>query len=74
VFYRASILWGRNAEGVLGQMMGTLSLWHWLLVLAIILLIFWTKKLPNIGRDLGGAVRGFKEGVYKVDSLNRDKT
>lgn len=48
--------------------MGTLSIWHWLLVLVIILLIFGTKKLPNIGQDLGSAVRGFKEGTNKADS------
>ena len=43
--------------------MGSLSIWHWLIVLVIIMLIFGTKKLRNIGSDLGGAVRGFKEGV-----------
>ncbi len=43
--------------------MGTLSIWHWLIVLVIIMLVFGTKKLRNIGSDLGGAVRGFKEGV-----------
>jgi len=43
--------------------MGSLSIWHWLIVLAIIMLVFGTKKLRNIGSDLGGAVRGFKEGV-----------
>lgn len=43
--------------------MGTMSIWHWLIVLVIIMLIFGTKKLRNIGSDLGGAVRGFKEGV-----------
>ncbi|WP_295005423.1 twin-arginine translocase TatA/TatE family subunit [Dechloromonas sp. ARDL1] len=41
---------------------------------AIILLIFGTKRLPNIDLDLGRAVRGFKEGAYEVDSHNRDKT
>jgi len=40
-----------------------MSIWHWLIVLVIILLVFGTKKLRNIGTDLGGAVRGFKEGV-----------
>jgi sec-independent protein translocase protein TatA len=40
-----------------------MSIWHWLIVLVIILLVFGTKKLRNIGADLGGAVRGFKEGV-----------
>ena len=43
--------------------MGTLSIWHWLIVLVIVLLVFGTKKLRNIGTDLGGAVRGFKDGV-----------
>ena len=43
--------------------MGSLSIWHWLIVLVIVLLVFGTKKLRNIGSDLGGAVKGFKEGV-----------
>ena len=43
--------------------MGSFSIWHWLVVLVIVLLVFGTKKLRNIGADLGGAVRGFKEGV-----------
>lgn len=43
--------------------MGTLSIWHWLIVLVIVLLVFGTKKLRNIGQDLGGAVAGFKDGV-----------
>ncbi len=43
--------------------MGAMSIWHWLIVLVIIMLVFGTKKLRNIGSDLGGAVKGFKEGV-----------
>lgn len=43
--------------------MGSMSIWHWLIVLVIIMLVFGTKKLRNIGADLGGAVKGFKEGV-----------
>jgi sec-independent protein translocase protein TatA len=43
--------------------MGSMSIWHWLIVLVIIMLVFGTKKLRNIGTDLGGAVKGFKEGV-----------
>lgn len=43
--------------------MGSFSIWHWLIVLAIVLLVFGTKKLRNIGSDLGGAVKGFKESV-----------
>ena len=43
--------------------MGSLSIWHWLIVLLIVMLVFGTKKLRNIGQDLGGAVKGFKEGM-----------
>lgn len=43
--------------------MGTFSIWHWLIVLLVVVLIFGTKKLKNIGSDLGGAVKGFKEGM-----------
>jgi sec-independent protein translocase protein TatA len=47
--------------------MGGLSIWHWLIVLLVVVLIFGTKKLRNIGQDLGGAVKGFKEGVKGAD-------
>lgn len=43
--------------------MGSFSLWHWLIVLAVVLLVFGTKKLRHVGADLGGAVRGFKQGM-----------
>lgn len=43
--------------------MGSFSIWHWAIVLLIVVLVFGTKKLRNIGQDLGGAVRGFKEGI-----------
>lgn len=43
--------------------MGSFSIWHWLIVLLIVMLVFGTKKLRNIGEDLGGAVKGFKEGM-----------
>jgi sec-independent protein translocase protein TatA len=43
--------------------MGGLSIWHWLIVLLIVLLIFGTKKIRNMGTDLGGAVKGFKDGM-----------
>ncbi len=43
--------------------MGGLSIWHWLIVLLIVVLIFGTKKLRNIGSDLGGAVKNFREGM-----------
>ncbi|MGE5490564.1 MAG: Sec-independent protein translocase subunit TatA [Actinomycetota bacterium] len=48
--------------------MGGFSVWHWFIVLAIVLLVFGTKKLRNIGQDLGGAVRGFKDGVQGADA------
>lgn len=43
--------------------MGSFSIWHWLIVLLIVVLVFGTKKLKNIGTDLGGAVKGFKDGI-----------
>jgi len=43
--------------------MGSFSIWHWLVVLLIVVLVFGTKKLKNIGTDLGSAVKGFKDGV-----------
>ena len=43
--------------------MGSFSIWHWLIVLLVVVVIFGTKKLRNIGSDLGSAVKGFKDGV-----------
>ena len=43
--------------------MGSFSVWHWLIVLLIVVLVFGTKKLKNLGGDLGGAVKGFKDGM-----------
>ena len=43
--------------------MGSFSIWHWLIVLLVVVLIFGTKKLKNVGSDLGSAVKGFKDGV-----------
>jgi sec-independent protein translocase protein TatA len=48
--------------------MGSLSIWHWLIVLLIVALVFGTKKLRNIGSDLGGAVKGFKEGMKDAET------
>ena len=47
--------------------MGSFSIWHWLIVLLIVMLVFGTKKLRNIGEDLGGAVKGFKEGMKSAE-------
>lgn len=43
--------------------MGSFSIWHWLIVLVVVVLIFGTKKLGNIGKDLGSGIKGFKEGL-----------
>jgi sec-independent protein translocase protein TatA len=43
--------------------MGSFSIWHWLIVLLVVVLIFGTKKLRNLGTDLGSAVKGFKDGM-----------
>jgi len=43
--------------------MGSLSIWHWLIVLVVVILVFGTGKLRNLGKDLGGAVKGFKDGI-----------
>ena len=54
--------------------MGGLSIWHWLIVLLVVVLIFGTKKLRNIGSDLGGAVKDFKEGMRSEDeATNQNK-
>jgi sec-independent protein translocase protein TatA len=52
--------------------MGSFSLWHWLIVLLIVVLIFGTKKLRNIGSDVGGAVNEFKKGMNdgKVEDVS----
>jgi sec-independent protein translocase protein TatA len=52
--------------------MGSFSIWHWLIVLAIVVLVFGTKKLKNMGSDLGGAVKGFKDGMK--DGASSDAT
>ena len=43
--------------------MGTFSIWHWVIVLLIVVMVFGTKKLKNMGSDLGSAVKGFKDGM-----------
>ena len=57
--------------------MGSFSIWHWLIVLVVVLLVFGTKKLRNVGSDLGGVVKGFKEGMKEEgpkisDSADKD--
>jgi sec-independent protein translocase protein TatA len=52
--------------------MGTFSIWHWLIVLLIVVMVFGTKKLKNIGSDLGGAVKGFKDGMKDANATQAD--
>ena len=49
--------------------MGSFSIWHWLIVLVIVMLVFGTKKLRNMGSDLGGAVKGFKDGMKEPQQV-----
>lgn len=51
--------------------MGSFSIWHWLVVLVVVLLIFGTKKLRGAGRDLGEAVKGFKKGMHDEETPER---
>jgi sec-independent protein translocase protein TatA len=53
--------------------MGGLSIWHWGIVLLIVVLVFGTKKLKNMGSDLGGAVKGFKDGMKEGGAAAADK-
>ncbi len=53
--------------------MGSFSIWHWLIVLLIVVMVFGTKKLKNIGSDLGGAVKGFKDGMKDGGTAAEDK-
>lgn len=58
--------------------MGSFSIWHWAIVLLVVLLVFGTKKLRGAGRDLGEAVKGFKKGMHddetpeRLDDRSRD--
>jgi sec-independent protein translocase protein TatA len=52
--------------------MGSLSITHWLIVLAIVALVFGTKKIRTLGSDLGGAVKGFKEGMREIEPATAD--
>jgi sec-independent protein translocase protein TatA len=53
--------------------MGSFSIWHWLIVLVIVIMVFGTKKLRNLGGDLGGAVKGFKDGMKDGNAPAEDK-
>ncbi|HWV18918.1 MAG TPA: Sec-independent protein translocase subunit TatA [Rhodocyclaceae bacterium] len=51
--------------------MGSFSIWHWLIVLLIVVLLFGTSKLKNMGKDLGGAVKGFKDGMKEASAEDK---
>ncbi len=53
--------------------MGAFSIWHWLIVLLIVVMVFGTKKLKNLGSDLGGAVKGFKDGIKEGGATPDDE-
>ena len=53
--------------------MGSLSIWHWVIVLLVVIMIFCTKKLRTMGSDLGGAVKGFKEGMKSEEEAPRQQ-
>ena len=53
--------------------MGSFSIWHWLIVLLSVIMVFGTKKLKNLGSDLGGAVKGFKDGMKDGAATAEDK-
>ena len=53
--------------------MGTFSIWHWLIVLVVVILVFGTKKLSSLGSDLGKAVKGFKDGIKTPDEDAQEK-
>ena len=54
-------------------MLSGISLWQLLIVLAIVVVLFGTKKLRNIGGDLGGAVKGFKQAVREGEDEQKDR-
>jgi sec-independent protein translocase protein TatA len=54
--------------------MGSFSIWHWLVVLAIVLVIFGTKKLRNLGSDLGGGIKNFKDSMKSEEEKKADET
>jgi sec-independent protein translocase protein TatA len=54
--------------------MGSMSIWHWVIVLVVVVLLFGTKKLGNVGSDIGKAVKGFKDGVKGEDEKSTVNT
>ena len=55
------------------MMTGGFSIWTWVIILVVVLLVFGTKKLANLGGDLGSAVKGFKEGIKSKEDQDKEK-
>lgn len=53
--------------------MGSFSITHWLILLVVVVVVFGTSKLRNAGKDLGGAVKGFKEAVKDEETEHARK-
>lgn len=53
--------------------MGSFSIWHWLIVLVVVVLLFGTKKLRNVGGDLGSAIKSFRKGLQEGDEAGKDE-
>ncbi|MDX9764502.1 MAG: Sec-independent protein translocase subunit TatA [Chiayiivirga sp.] len=51
--------------------MGGFSIWHWLIVLLVVVLLFGTKKLRNVGSDLGSAIRSFRKGLQEDETADK---
>lgn len=54
--------------------MGSFSIWHWLIVLAVVTMVFGTKRLRSVGSDLGGAVKNFKEAIHEQPAAIEDQS
>ena len=52
--------------------MGSFSIWHWVIVLLVVVLLFGTKKLRNVGSDLGSAIKSFRKGLQEDDQEKLD--
>lgn len=53
--------------------MGSFSITHWLILLAVVVVVFGTAKLKNAGKDLGGAVKGFKDAMSDGDKASAEQ-
>ena len=52
--------------------MGSLSIWHWLIVLGVVILVFGTKKLGSVGSDVGSAIKNFKKSMNEGEAEGKE--